>query len=207
MHIQAKGMQHEERSMNMHVPAPEQRMIDVYLHGPMSEAYGHHHRFAITTPHEAILALQGNFPTFRRDFLKVERWALIADGETMDSAEAWRLPVGSDIHIIPQIDGEFAVAGAIVLWLLPAIGVTAANIIGGLLVTGLLIGASMLLSPKPKKASTATTAAAAGANKQTNYSFSGPENVTVQGVSVPCVYGRAWVGSIVISASIDTTDY
>jgi predicted phage tail protein len=92
--------------------------------------------------------------------------------------------------------------------LIPAIGVTAANIIGGLIVTGLLIGASMLLSPKPKKL-TATTATSAGgsAAKQSSYSFSGPENTTVQGAAVPCLYGRSWVGSVVISASIDTTDY
>jgi predicted phage tail protein len=188
-------------------PPAELRLIDVYVHGPMGQTYGVHHRFDIGTPRAAIAALEANFPTFRRDFLKVERWALIADGEPMEGVEAWRMPVGTDVHLVPQIDGEFAIAGAAILWLLPSIGVTAANIIGGLIVTGLLIGASMLLSPKPQKVAPAASTTASGAAKQVSYSFSGPENVTVQGVSVPCVYGRSWVGSIVISADLETTDY
>ncbi len=39
---------------------------------------------------------------------------------------------------------------------------------------------------------------------QASYSFSGTQNTSRQGVPIPLVYGEMIVGSIVISAGVDT---
>ena len=41
---------------------------------------------------------------------------------------------------------------------------------------------------------------------QESYSFSGIQNTSRQGLPVPLVYGETIVGSVVISAGIDTDD-
>ena len=76
---------------------------------------------------------------------------------------------------------------------------TTVNILGALLVTGVMVGLSFLLKPKPPKA-------AKEKGKNEGYSFSGPENVTEQGVPVPLVYGRVYCGSVVISAGLEVND-
>ena len=69
--------------------------------------------------------------------------------------------------------------------------------IGASLVLG---GIAQLLSPVPT--------AAVGVNGQddprTNYNFSGIQQTSRQGVSVPLIYGKTLTGSVVISAGIDT---
>jgi predicted phage tail protein len=64
----------------------------------------------------------------------------------------------------------------------------------------LLGGVAQLLTPTPKVPQ--------GADKQDDprksYSFSGIQNTSRQGVPVPIVYGETLVGSVVISAGIDT---
>jgi predicted phage tail protein len=61
-------------------------------------------------------------------------------------------------------------------------------------------GVAQLLTPTPKVPQ--------GADKQDDprksYSFSGIQNTSRQGVPVPIVYGETLVGSVVISAGIDT---
>jgi hypothetical protein len=58
----------------------------------------------------------------------------------------------------------------------------------------------MLLSPKPKKKTSADTP------KDESYIFSGPENVTEQGVPVPLIYGQPFCGTVVISAGIEVNE-
>jgi predicted phage tail protein len=88
--------------------------------------------------------------------------------------------------------------------LLPGVGA----VIGGALMTkiGLLGGAliltgiAQLLTPTPKVPQ--------GVDKQDDprksYSFSGIQNTSRAGTPVPIVYGETVVGSVVISAGIDT---
>ena len=61
-------------------------------------------------------------------------------------------------------------------------------------------GVAQLLTPTPKVPQ--------GVDKQDDprksYSFSGIQNTSRQGVPVPIVYGETLVGSVVISAGIDT---
>ena len=93
--------------------------------------------------------------------------------------------------------GQAATAGGI----LTGIG-TAASLIGASLVLG---GVSQLLTPVPKvNQLTGGTAANTDQDPRKSYSFSGIQQTSRQGVPVPIVYGETLVGSVVISAGIDT---
>jgi len=80
------------------------------------------------------------------------------------------------------------------------IGGAAATIFGMIGAHLVLGGVAQLLTPTPKVPT--------GPNTQNDprksYSFSGIQNTSRQGVPVPIVYGETIVGSIVISAGIDT---
>ena len=69
--------------------------------------------------------------------------------------------------------------------------------IGASLVLG---GVAQLLAPTPKIATGPDTQN----DPRKSYSFSGIQNTSRQGVPVPIVYGETIVGSVVISAGIDT---
>jgi predicted phage tail protein len=91
-----------------------------------------------------------------------------------------------------SIFGQAAVAGGF------ATGIaTALSLVGASLILG---GIAQLLTPTPKVPQ--------GADKQDDprksYSFSGIQNTSRAGTPVPIVYGETVVGSVVISAGIDT---
>lgn len=176
-------------------------LVTVRLHGPLGERYGGEHRFAIASPREAVAALDANYPGFRRDFLATPEYALLVDGDWRDGSmpDVAVSPIGREIDFCPVIEGRiFApiVAGLGALGL----GTVAANILGGIIATALMVGVSMLLAPKPQKKTATDT------KKDENYAFSGPENVTEQGVAVPLIYGTCFVGSVVISAGLEVAD-
>lgn len=167
----------------------------VYLHGVLGERFGPEHRFALSTPREAISALSANFEGFRRAFLEVPHYGIVCDGDCRypgNCPDIANSPISRDIHLVPQIEGRF---GALLTPLLvPIVGTVAAPIISGLLTVGLLFGISLLFAPKPPDTDT---------EKDENYIFAGPENVTTQGAPVPLIYGRCFVGSVVASAGIE----
>jgi predicted phage tail protein len=73
----------------------------------------------------------------------------------------------------------------------------------GIGLTGLSLvigGVAQLLTPTPRVAQGADTQD----DPRKSYSFSGIQNTSRQGVPVPIVYGETVVGSVVISAGIDT---
>lgn len=89
---------------------------------------------------------------------------------------------------------------------------TAASYIGAGLI---LFGTAQLLAPTPQlgQVGNFSTGGAGGRfastegtelDPQKSYSFSGIQNTSKQGVPVPLIYGETFVGSVVISAGIDT---
>ena len=86
-------------------------------------------------------------------------------------------------------------------------GFTAGSWLGTAIGTGLsLMGASMIMngvsgviSPKPK----GDMGRGRESMKLANYSFSGITNTAQQGMAVPIIYGRCFVGSAVISSGLD----
>lgn len=186
--------------MNPTIPT-QQPLVKVHLHGALAAKFGDVHEFAIRTPREAVQALDANFPGFYKELIKVERYVIVADDEVRDGDSAVELTFVRDLHLIPAIEGQ-ASLGALAIGALFGIAATSvtATVLGGLLVTGIVIGLSLLLKPKqPEQKQEDQT-------KDDSYAFSGPENVTEQGAAVPLIYGRVYTGSVVISAGLSVAD-
>ena len=137
--------------------------------------------------------------------LKYQRYCIVADQDIRDENSVM-FPVSKQVDIVPYVEGDdFGISfliSAIVGTMFTA-GTTAftvATIVVGVLLSALLIGVSMLLTPKPKKATNGSDE-----RKESNQ-FSGPDNLVGQGASVPIIYGRCFVGSVVISIGIETSD-
>lgn len=87
------------------------------------------------------------------------------------------------------------------------IGGGAAQAIGAVGLGLALTGTAQLLAPTPQVYSGAGNTGTDGFNDpKKSYSFSGIQNVSRQGVPVPIVYGETIVGSIVVSAGINTEE-
>lgn len=168
---------------------------DVHLHGVLAEKYGDHHRFALNTPRDAIAALSANFDGFRRDFHQFPHYGIICDGDNRhpgNCPDVASYPFSRDIHLMPMVEGRFGLFVPL-LGLVGIVG-TPATLISGVLTIGLMFGLSLLFAPKPPDTDQ---------SKDENYLFTGPENTTEQGGAVPLIYGRCFVGSVVISAGTE----
>jgi len=95
-----------------------------------------------------------------------------------------------------------------------ALGTVASGLIGAAGAALALSGVSQLLTPTPQLGQIGNLSTGVGSrfastentelDPQKSYSFSGIQNTSKQGVPVPLIYGETYVGSIVISAGIDT---
>jgi predicted phage tail protein len=164
---------------------------------------------------EAVRFLLANFPQLERHM--AQHHYRVSAGSYALSADELHDPAGQqDIRIVPVITGAGGGVGKILAGValvaaalfIPGLGiglagatVTQIGLIGGALILG---GVSQLLTPTPKINDPAAPKAADDADPRKNYSFSGIQNVSRQGVPVPVVYGLTTVGSVVISAGIDT---
>jgi predicted phage tail protein len=181
-------------------------------------------RAEVASAAEAVRFLLANFPQAERHM--VDQYYRVSIGARALDAEELHEPAGgSDIAIVPVIGGAGAVgrivagvaliglsiltAGATIGLLGLAAPFAFAPIIGGIGLSLALGGVSQLLTPVPRMAgpgaaSMGPMAKAADDNDpRKNYSFSGIQNTSRQGVPVPVIYGEAIVGSVVISAGID----
>ena len=95
-----------------------------------------------------------------------------------------------------------------------ALGTVASGLIGAAGAALALSGVSQRLTPTPQLGQIGNLSTGVGSrfastentelDPQKSYSFSGIQNTSKQGVPVPLIYGETYVGSIVISAGIDT---
>jgi predicted phage tail protein len=199
------------------------RVIKVY--GPLAKFLGRRQfKAAVNTPAEAIRFLVANFPNLKAhmadQYYKVCTGKIELDVGSHLEQLHYPMAQGECIRIIPVIDGAGGTAAKIgigialiaVAILFPAGGLLASSaftlgslavpIVMGIGVSLVLGGVSDLLSPTPKMSSGDDSTN----DPRKSYSFSGIQNVTRQGVPVPIVYGEIIVGSVVISAGINTED-
>ena len=170
----------------------------------------------VVTPGQAIKALCANFPQLERWLIDSEKDGVayrVTVGKQKATEEDYNsllLPFGERevFSITPVIAGAgggagqfFAGLGLIAISLIPGVGaaigafaVTALQTVGMTLALG---GVAQMLSPTPKPPTFEE------AQKLESFTFSGIVNTTRQGVPVPIVLGRAYAGSVVISAGLD----
>jgi predicted phage tail protein len=179
----------------------------------------------VATAAEAVRMLAANFPGLEKHMADQHYRVTVGSYDlTLDEIHD---PAGQqDIMIVPVIAGAGAAGrilagiGLIALsFLLPGAGAFGATSLfgvsaaqGGAFLAGIgtslsLVGASLilggvaqLLSPVP----TIPQGAGSDNDPRKTFNFSGIQQTSRQGVPVPCVYGLTLVGSVVISAGVDT---
>jgi predicted phage tail protein len=184
----------------------------------------------VRTPAEAIRFLLCNFPSLR-GVMRDGHYKVAASDLELDLAdhpEQLHYPLSNDdvVRVIPVITGAGGagkiLAGAALIGIslaIPGAGLAgtsflasiggaatfgaglaaAAGSIGAALVLG---GVAELITPVPR----APDYGDIDNDPRENFSFSGIQNVTREGVPVPIVYGEMIVGSIVISAGLNVEE-
>ena len=176
---------------------------------------------AVDSVADAMRFLLANFPELEGHMS--DQHYRVSVGTYDLSEEELEHPVGKQvIKIAPVVAGAGAVgriiAGVALVALAFAIiplgiaaagsGIaTAVGLVGASLILG---GVAQLLTPTPTLSPTAGNAYTQQTTRETeldpqkSYSFSGIQNTSRAGTPVPLIYGETIVGSVVISAGIDT---
>jgi predicted phage tail protein len=184
----------------------------IKLYGKLAKFIGHRVLEAdVATAAEAVRFLLANWPELEAH-MSDQHYRVSIGTYDIDLEELHHPAGAAPISFVPVVAGAGAVgrvlAGIALIalsFLIIPLGIAAAGAgiatAVGLAGASLLLGGiAQLLTPTPKVAQ--------GADKQDDprksYSFSGIQNTSRQGVPVPIVYGETIVGSVVISAGIDT---
>jgi predicted phage tail protein len=183
----------------------------IKLYGKLAKFVGHRILEAdVATAAEAVRFLVANWPELERH-MNDQHYRVSVGTYDLDLEELHDPAGQQEIKIVPVMAGAGAtariIAGiALVAFslLLPGVGaaiggalMTKIGLIGGALILG---GVAQLLTPTPR----IPTGPDTQNDPRKSYSFSGIQNTSRQGVPVPIVYGETIVGSVVISAGIDT---
>jgi predicted phage tail protein len=191
---------------------------EIRVYGRLAKFLGRRvFRAEVATAAEAVRFLLANFPQLERHM--TDQHYRVSVGSYDLATDELHDPAGQQqIKIVPVLAGAGAVgriiAGVALIALTIATGGFGGAAIGlfgtGTLAVGtvgIAIGASLvlggvaqLLTPVPKMPMGANTEQ----DPRKSYSFSGVQQTSRQGVPVPIVYGETLVGSVVISAGIDT---
>lgn len=171
-------------------------------------------RAEVASAAEAVRFLVANFPQLERHM--VDQHYRVTVGSYDVAADELHDPAGEQqIKIVPVLAGAGAVGriiGGVALlaaaFLIPGFaawaGPTAFSLIVGVGASLVLGGVAQLLTPVPQVYAPGSSGANSEKDPRKSYSFSGIQNTSRQGVPVPIVYGETLVGSVVISAGVDT---
>ena len=184
----------------------------IKLYGKLAKFVGHRVLEAdVATAAEAVRFLVANWPELEAHM--TDQHYRVSVGKYDLDLEELHHPAGAaPISFVPVIAGAGAVgrilAGIALIALsfliiplgIAAAGAGIATAVGLAGASLLLGGVAQLLTPTPK----VTQGADGQDDPRKSYSFSGIQNTSRQGVPVPIVYGETLVGSVVISAGIDT---
>ena len=184
----------------------------IKLYGKLAKFIGHRVLEAdVATAAEAVRFLLANWPELEAH-MSDQHYRVSIGTYDIDLEELHHPAGAAPISFVPVVAGAGAVgrvlAGIALIalsFLIIPLGIAAAGAgiatAVGLAGASLLLGGiAQLLTPTPK--------VKLGADNQDDprksYSFSGVQNTSRAGTPVPIVYGETLVGSVVISAGIDT---
>lgn len=164
----------------------------------------------VATAAEAVRFLVANWPAVEKHMAD-QHYRVIVGSYDLAESELHDPAGQQDIRIVPVVAGAGAVGriilGVVLLVAAFAIpgfaawaGPTAYSLIIGVGASLVLGGVAQLLTPVPKIPQGNNT----DQDPRKSFSFSGIQQTSRQGVPVPVVYGETLVGSVVISAGIDT---
>jgi predicted phage tail protein len=182
---------------------------EIRVYGRLAKFLGRRvFRAEVATAAEAVRFLLANFPQLEKHMAD-QHYRVSVGGYDL-SLEEIHDPAGQQqIKIVPVLAGAGAVgriiAGVVLLavgFLVPGIGALGVQLLVGVGASLVLGGVAQLLTPVPKVPQGA--ASNTDQDPRKSYSFSGIQQTSRQGVPVPVVYGETLVGSVVISAGVDT---
>jgi predicted phage tail protein len=187
---------------------------EIRVYGRLAKFLGRRvFRAEVATAAEAVRFLLANFPQLERHL--TDQHYRVSVGSYDLAVDELHDPAGQQqIKIVPVLAGAGAVgriiAGVALIALASVVtfgtlgGVVAAGVLNSMVfgvgVSLVLGGVAQLLTPVPKMPTGTNTEQ----DPRKSYSFSGIQQTSRQGVPVPIVYGETLVGSVVISAGIDT---
>jgi len=163
----------------------------------------------VSSAAEAVRFLLTNFPQLEQHM--ADQHYRVSVGSYDLTVDELHDPAGQqEIKIVPVVSGAGAVgriiAGVALLaigFLVPGIGALGVQVLLGVGASLVLGGVAQLLTPVPRTVPPGSTSDTVK-DPRKSYSFSGIQNTTRQGLPVPIVYGETMVGSVVISAGVDT---
>lgn len=179
----------------------------IRIYGRLAKFIGHRVLEAdVATAAEAVRFLIANWPELEQHMAD-QHYRVSVGGYDLTEDELHD-PAGlQEIKIVPVMAGAGAVgriiAGAVLVAVglfVPGIGALGVQLIVGVGASLIIGGVAQLLTPVP----TMNTGKDSEKDPRKSYSFSGIQQTSRQGVPVPIVYGETLVGSVVISAGIDT---
>jgi len=207
---------------------------EIRVYGQLAKFLGRRtFRAAVGSAAEAMRFLLANFPQLERHMAD-QHYKVSVGGYALTLDELHQPSGQQVISIVPVIGGAGNGVGQIIagvaiaalsfgIGAIASAGVTLGGLagIGTVATAGVGIGAALvlggvaqMLTPAPSLTpigmtpsfggGTTTSTEGTELDPQASYSFSGVQNTSRQGVPVPLVYGEMVVGSVVISAGIDT---
>jgi len=198
-------------------------MRAVKVYGQLAKRLGRRvFRADVASPAEAVRFLCANFPGLDQWLIDSEQDGIgyrVTAGKTKVDEQDFSMACSDDrvISITPVLAGaggfgkillgvalvalSFVSFGAGALAGVGVAGAWASSAAFGIGASLALGGVAQLISPSAKMGMKAEDP-----RKLQSYSFSGIQNTSVQGTPIPCVYGKMYVGSVLLSASIATAD-
>lgn len=191
-------------------------MMTILLYGALGRQFGKIHRFAVRSPGEAIRALSVNFPGFRRALIDGGAYRVLRGGRAALGVDDLRAPQSAreSLRIVPVVQGsrglgQLILGAALFMAIGPVGEFMAFNMEAGAAMTSFVtggmkaIGVSLMLSGVSSMLfAPVKTKSTERPENQPSYAFDGAVNTSTQGNPVPVCYGRAVVGSQVISAGL-----
>lgn len=183
----------------------------IKLYGKLAKFIGHRVLEAdVSSAAEAVRFLLANWPELEQHMAD-QHYRVSVGTYALDKDELHDPAGQQEISIAPVVAGAGTVGriilGAVLIGLSFIPGLQAAAIFGSKLTVGaallsiggglVLGGVAQLLTPTPKMQ-------AVDQDPRKTYNFSGIQQTSRQGTPVPVVYGKTLLGSIVISAGVDT---
>jgi predicted phage tail protein len=181
----------------------------IRLYGKLAKFIGHRVLEAdVATAAEAVRFLLANWPELEAH-MSDQHYRVSIGTYDLDLEELHHPAGAAPISFVPVVAGAGA-TGRILLGIaliavaifVPAAALGLTSMLGiGLAGASLVLGGiAQLLTPTPK----IPTGPDTQNDPRKSYSFSGIQNTSRAGTPVPIVYGETIVGSVVISAGIDT---
>ena len=188
----------------------------IRLYGQLAKFIGKRVLHAeVASAAEAVRFLVANWPALERHMAN-QHYRVSLGGYDLASDELHDPAGQQDIKIVPVLAGAGAVGriiagvaliaaafftgGATIGLLGLAAPIAVSTVLLGVGASLVLGGVAQLLTPVPK----VPQGSDSEKDPRKSYSFSGIQQTSRQGVPVPVVYGETLVGSVVISAGIDT---